>query len=101
MNINKYKKYIPAFLQNKFIFTLLLSLIWITFIDSNDWISRAKDLYHIKQLEKDKAFYIEKIAQDKISYNELHFDKNKLEKFSREKYLMKKKDEDLFIIVEY
>jgi len=100
MYISKIKNSIPSFLKNKFILTLLLSLIWITFIDSNDWISRAKDLYKINQLEKDKAFYIEKIAEDKYSYNEIHFDKSKLEKFSREKYLMKRKNEDLFIIVE-
>jgi cell division protein FtsB len=50
------------------------------------------------QLEKDKMFYEEKIKSDQAKLEELESNPANLEKFAREQYLMKKANEDIFII---
>jgi len=51
------------------------------------------------KLKKDTTYYIDKIKQDRQSINLLETDKENLEKFARERYLMKAPDEDVYIIV--
>ena len=70
------------------------------FLDSNDLISRFKMSNKIRSLENEKEFYQEKIAEVDKDRKELMTNKELLEKFAREKYLMKKETEDIFIIQE-
>ncbi len=70
------------------------------FLDSNDLISRIKMSNKIRSLENEKEFYLEKIAEVEEDRKELMTNKELLEKFAREKYLMKKETEDIFIIQE-
>lgn len=93
------KKLPPAF-RNFYFATGLLFLLWITFLDSNDLISRFKMSSKLRGLEREKEFYQEKISEVEKDRKELMTNKELLEKFAREKYLMKKENEDLFIIQE-
>ena len=61
--------------------------------------SRRK-LSTIESLEKEKAYFIEKIETDRNRIHELKTNKKNLEKFAREQYLMKKENEDIFILIE-
>ncbi len=70
------------------------------FFDSNDFITQIQLGSKLSDLEQTKSFYQEKIIQVKNDREALLNDKDLLEKLSREKYLMKKKGEDLFILVE-
>ena len=70
----------------------------MTFIDSNDLISRYKMGAKLNTLEGEKAYYQEKIVEVEKDRKELMTNKELLEKFAREKYLMKKETEDVFII---
>jgi cell division protein FtsB len=54
----------------------------------------------LRSLEVEKEFYVEKISEVEKDRKELMTNKELLEKFAREKYLMKKESEDLFIIQE-
>ncbi len=54
----------------------------------------------LNNLENEKEYYQEKIADVKQERHELLSNDELLEKFAREKYLMKKESEDLYIIVE-
>ena len=47
----------------------------------------------------EKAYYLKEIDQNKIDMHELMSDNQHLEKFARERYLMKKDDEDIFLIL--
>jgi len=77
------------------------SLVWISFFDADRFFNvRLEQQSTLKQLRKDKNYYLKKIEQDKKRIDELRTDKNNLEKFAREKYLMKRKNEDVFIIVD-
>lgn len=92
-----FKKLPPAF-KNFYIVTGICFLVWMTFIDSNDLISRFKMTSKLNSLEREKEFYQEKITEVEKDRKELMTNKELLEKFAREKYLMKKEKEDLFII---
>lgn len=69
------------------------------FVDSNDFSSQIKMTQKLIGLEAQKDFYIEKKVQVLKDKEELSTNKELLEKFARENYLMKKPSEDLYIIV--
>lgn len=91
------KKYL-SFFKNKYILTSLLFIIWLLFFDQNNLLDRKRSMTEYKQLLKDKAFYLEKIEEDRKRLEELQTNNANLEKFAREQYLMKKDDEDIFVI---
>jgi cell division protein FtsB len=94
-----FKFFLPM-LRNKYSLTLILFFVWIVFFDSNNLIERAIQLRQVHQLEKDKMFYEEKIKEDRAKLEELESNPANLEKFAREHYLMKKDNEDIFIIAD-
>jgi len=93
-------KRIFYFLKNKYVLTLLLFIIWLLLFDSNNLLDRIKQIRELNQLKSDKEYYQKKIKLDSRKLKELKTDDKSLEKFAREQYLMKKKNEDLFIIID-
>ena len=90
---------LPKYTKNfYFIFTALF-LVWMLFIDANDLITQYKLNQQRKNLEDEKIYYQEKIVEVQNEREELLGNDASLEKFAREKYLMKKPSEDLFVIV--
>jgi cell division protein FtsB len=69
------------------------------FIDTNDLYSQYKKQRKLEELEHQKAYYTQKILEIEKDREELLSNNDLLEKFAREKYLMKKESEDLYIIV--
>lgn len=95
----KYAEKIPSFLRNKYFLTLTVFIIWILLLDTNNLIERYGQLSELRKLKQDKEYYIRKIEEDKKKLSELKTDNHNLEKFAREQYKMKKKDEDLYIVL--
>jgi cell division protein DivIC len=93
-------KKLPSAFKNFYIVTGLCFLVWMLFLDSNDLISRFKLGSKLRTLNNEKEYYQAKIADVEKDREELMTDKELLEKFAREKYLMKKETEDIFIIQE-
>ena len=93
-------KKLPPVFRNFYFIVGVFFLIWVTFLDSNDLISRFKMSSKLSSLENEKTYYQEKIQEVEKDRKELMTNKELLEKFAREKYLMKKKTEDVFVIVE-
>jgi len=85
-------------LRNRYSLSLIVFFVWLIFFDSNNLIERTIHLKKQHQLEKDKIFYEEKIKEDNAKLEELESNPANLEKFAREQYLMKKDNEDIFII---
>jgi len=75
----------------------LLFLIWMLFLDSNSWLIHRELNNELQQLEDNKEYYRKEIAKDEALINTLE-DSIGLEKFAREKYFMKKENEDIYII---
>jgi cell division protein DivIC len=90
---------IPAFFRNKYILTILFFLIWLLLLDSNNLISRYKEIRELKKLKSEREYYLKKVEIDKKKLRELKTDDENLEKFAREQYHMIKPDEDLYIIL--
>ena len=75
-------------------------LIWLAFFDSNDLYSQYSLAQKLNTLHEDRAYYLEKIEEVHEDREELLSNPDLLEKFAREKYLMKKQSEDLYVVVE-
>lgn len=69
------------------------------FFDQNDIITQVKLKSELYKINKEKNYYQEQILETQEDLENLLNDNNKLEKFAREKYLMKKDNEDIFVIV--
>ncbi len=91
---------VPQFLKNKYAATLLAFFIWMLFFDRHDLISQYQLYSKVQELQAKKAYYTNKIDEVKENKKELFSNKDNLERFAREKYWMKRDNEDLFIIVE-
>ena len=88
---------IYPYVRNKYIATTLLFLIWMTFFDENNFISQVKNQLKLAELETDKEHYVKEIAESTKDLRLLQNDKDLLEKFARERYLMKKENEEIFV----
>lgn len=94
-----FKKFPPAF-RNFYVVCGALFLFWMTFLDSNDLVTRVKMASKLGELEDEKEYYKERIVEVEKDRTELMTNKELLEKFAREKYLMRKETEDVFVVVE-
>lgn len=84
-------------LTNVFVLIFIPFLIWMLFFDENSYLVHKKFDAEIDDLEKTISFYKKKIEADKATIKKLK-DSLQLERFAREKYLMKKENEDIYII---
>lgn len=84
------------FLTNSYIIILTIFLVWMFFFDENTHLNREFKK-EIKELESTINFYKTEIDTDKKMIKQLQ-DSLQLERFAREKYLMKKDNEDVYII---
>ncbi|MBN2482561.1 MAG: septum formation initiator family protein [Bacteroidales bacterium] len=89
-----------AALKNKYVLTAIIFFIWILIFDQNNLGERRKINHEYKELLEEKEYYLNKIEEDRNRIEELKTDNENLEKFAREQYLMKKENEDIFIIVD-
>ncbi|MDP1621472.1 MAG: hypothetical protein Q8M08_03945 [Bacteroidales bacterium] len=87
-------------LINKFFLTTVAFVIWMVFFDSNNMLIRNDLQNKLDQLNTEKRFYLQEIRKDSILTRQLMTDSAHLEKFARERYLMKKEKEDLFLVID-
>ncbi len=92
-------KRIPKLFRNFYFVTTVLFLAWMIFFDSNDFITQYQMSKKLSDLENDKQYYLDKIEEVQKDRKELMSNTELLEKFAREKYLMKRPNEDVFIVV--
>ncbi|RPH34056.1 MAG: hypothetical protein EHM93_02530 [Bacteroidales bacterium] len=94
-----WKKIFP-WVKNKFILTGFVFLLWLVVFDRSNWFDMIGEIRAIHSLESEKEYYQRKINADNQKLKELKTNDENLEKFAREQYLMKKADEDIFIVEE-
>ena len=98
MTFNKFRnKKIIKIITNVFVLILTPFLVWMFFFDENSYLVHRKFDKEISDLESTISFYQKKISEDKATILKLQ-DSLQLERFAREKYLMKKDDEDIYLI---
>lgn len=85
------------FFTNIFVMILIPFIVWMLFFDENSYLVHRKFDNEIEDLENTISFYKDKITKDQETIKKLE-DSLELERFAREKYLMKKENEDIYII---
>ena len=85
--------------RNKFFWVTAAFLVWMLFFDKNDLLSQYQFHQQLSKLKTERDFYTKQTAQVTKDLNELTSNPAQLEKFAREKYLMKKDNEDVYVIV--
>jgi cell division protein DivIC len=95
----KYIDKIPPAFRNKYLLTIVIFVVWVLLLDSNNLVARYKDLRVLRKLRLDREYYSRRIEEDRQKLRELKTDNQNLEKFAREQFKMKKADEDLYLIL--
>ncbi|WP_199120730.1 septum formation initiator family protein [Pedobacter sp. ASV28] len=85
--------------RNKYFLAIAAFAVWMLFFDKNDMLSQYEYSVQVKKLQEEKDFYSKETALVKKDLKELDSNLNTAEKFAREKYFMKKANEDVFVIV--
>ena len=85
------------FLKNKYLLTGAVFLVWMLFFNEKDLISEFKRKEKFKELQKSEERMSETIKDTRQELSQLKTNAQTIEKYAREKYLMKKDNEDLFV----
>jgi cell division protein FtsB len=85
--------------KNKFFLVTVAFVVWMTFFDKNDLLSQYQYHQQVTKLEEERDFYKEETDKVSKDLEELTSNPQQLEKFAREKYLMRKDNEDVFVVV--
>jgi cell division protein FtsB len=96
----KLLNHIPTWLKNKYIIALAVFATIMLFFDKNDVFTQSARNKQLKDLQKSKEYYTEQIASERKELEQLKSNPGTLEKYAREKYLMKRDNEDLFLVPE-
>jgi hypothetical protein len=86
-------------LKNKYFLTIVALATWLLFFDRNDVFTQYDLIKKCEKLDKEKQYYISEIENNRRNLTELRTNKKSLETFAREKYLMKKENEDVYVFV--
>ena len=97
--VKKFFDKIPPILKNKYLLTGVAFLLLMLFLDRNNLISQYKMRKELNGLRKELQFYRDQAMMDSIELSRLLGDSLELEKLGREKYMMKRDSEDIYIIV--
>lgn len=97
--LKKFIDKIPPILKNKYLITGVAFLLLMLFLDRNNLVSQYKMRKELHGLRQELQFYRDQAAKDSAELSRLMGDSLELEKLGREKYLMKRDSEDIYIIV--
>jgi hypothetical protein len=92
--------HLPPWLKNKYFIAFAVFCMVMLFLDKNDLFTQLQRRKELKGLEQSKAFYTAAIAAENADNEGLKNDPAIMEKFSREKFLMKRDDEEVFLVPE-
>lgn len=90
-----FKKYI----NNRYFYTSLLFIFIMVYVDPENIVEQLNLSRQLNDLEGQKAFYLDEIEKNSEAIYVLEHDTVLLEKYAREKYYMKKDNEDVFVLV--
>jgi cell division protein DivIC len=94
------RKQLPRWVKNPYFLLGFSFLLWMLFFDAEDLVTRYKLRNKLFNLEAEKMFYLEQIEKIQQARKGLESNEDLLEKFAREKFFMKRKTEDLYVVVD-
>jgi cell division protein DivIC len=93
----QFLSHIPSFVKNKYFLTIAGLLVWMFFFDRNDFPAQIERFQKLKELKTNTAYFDQKIAAAKAELEQRKTDPAAYERIAREKYYMKKDNEDIFL----
>jgi len=91
---------LPAWLRSKYFITLCAFAVIMLFLDKNDLFTQQNRKKQLRRLEQSKQYYTRSIEAERKELEQLKRNPATLEKYAREKYLMKRDNEELFLVPE-
>lgn len=91
---------LPAFLRNKYFISIAVFCVVMLFLDKNDLFTQIDRTRELGKLRQSKSYYSTKIAAERKELEGLKHNPAILEKYAREKYFMKRDQEELFLVPE-
>ncbi|MBP7173234.1 MAG: septum formation initiator family protein [Cloacibacterium sp.] len=91
--------FVKKYLMNKYFITIFLFLVWMTFFDNTSWLVIRDLNREIDKYEQQLSFYKNEYEKNDAFYKKLMLNKSEKEKYARENYFMKKRNEEIFILV--
>lgn len=92
--------HIPSWLRNKYLISFAVFCVVILFLDKNDFLTQLDRRKELRELQQSKKHYSTQISAERKELEALKSNPATVEKYAREKYLMKRDNEELFIISE-
>ena len=94
----KFLTHIPSWLKNKYLLTGAFFVIWMLFFDLKDILTAFERRDKLNELQNSEQHLKQLITESHLELDLLKNNAQSIEKYAREKYLMKKDNEDLFIV---
>jgi cell division protein DivIC len=89
---------IPSWVKNKYLLTSAFFLVWMFFFDPKDLANEFQRKGRYNELQKSEEHLSGMIKETRQELGQLKTNAQTIEKYAREKYMMKKDNEDLFIL---
>ena len=99
--MSKIKNFIQKVIQIKglkYIVATIIAIVIIGFVDQNSILSHIQNMDKINQLNEEIEVYEQKYEKDQAQLMEMNTSPKAVEKMARERYFMKKDDEDIFVL---
>ena len=91
-------RHIPPFVRNKYLLTISFFAVCMLFLVRNDLLTQLGRRDELREIEQSKEYFSQKITENKKFSRDIQSNAAAIEKFARERYLMKRDNEDLFLI---
>ena len=85
------------FLANRYILVLIVFIVWVLFLDNYSYLEHRVLDKEIEEIEDNIKYYKTEIKKDSASIKHLK-NNDRVEKYAREKYYMKRENEDIYFI---
>ncbi|MBQ1276865.1 MAG: septum formation initiator family protein [Flavobacteriales bacterium] len=95
---NERQSFISKIWKYKLLIFIILFVLWIVFFDRNSVMMHIEREKNIASLQDSIEYYKREIERLNLHLEELQNDPREMEKFVRERYNMKRDDEDIYII---
>jgi cell division protein FtsB len=87
-------------LKNKYVLIVAIFIAWLAFFDQDNLFRQFKLTQELDEARERQEYFSSEYKKDSTLLHQLENDPEVMEKMAREKYLMKKDDEKIFLIVE-
>lgn len=88
---------LSRFLTNKYLIASIAFILVMLFLDKNDLITTMERKEELNNLSQSKEHYMQELSNLRKVKSDLETDPAVIEKLAREKYLMKRENEDIFV----